>query len=357
METMHSPSMITNKYEDQCGCRTSCSYPNNVWAILPAQIAVLCAFLSTGNTVVNCRLVQVLNTPEAGIDQFTIDDIFHGFIPTDFTNSTTRSLGIFTWESVNGDCFFGQSPKGLHDEQKENYESDDALEKYWNFLGDDWHLPKVMAILAIVISFIVLFWTIGLFSCVANTRRYRISLVILLTVFMPLFQASMLLVLRTDFCKTNNCTLDDSGECCIVATILYFIAGIILHFGTTNYPGNPYKKRKPRQYFLGLRGGTNNENVDTIPNNDSPTASDIVNHNNGFADAIEIPVESNFIDRTLFDADAISPSPDPIATETTATTTMEPTIETSDTLFPDFSKIDTTVDTTVDTNNDVIPNV
>jgi hypothetical protein len=145
----------------------------------------------------------------------------------------------------------------------------------------------------------------------------------------PLFQSLVFMVLRSDFCVSFNCVLDESGICCIQAIVLYFIAGIILHFGTRNYPGNPYKRRNPNRFFCCRRCASDTETTDIIQSNGSPTTIEMANYNNGFADAIEIPVESNFIDRALIDSDAgVLPNP------TSSDTSVESTIETVGTTPP-----------------------
>ena len=50
----------------------------------------------------------------------------------------------------------------------------------------------------------------------------------------------------------------------------------------------------------------NQSNYNTQRHERSPLSDvEMVQYNNGFADAVEIPVESEFIDRTLIDADAV----------------------------------------------------
>jgi hypothetical protein len=320
---MNPPAVITRKYEDQCGCRTCCSYPNNVWAILPAQILTVIAFVSSTTSFANCRLVNVPNTPENRIDEFTIKTLYNFMIPTgvENNNSTIRSMGLFAWEDIQGSC------------SVENYDSSEQLKAYWEFLGSDFRRLRVMGGVAVALGLVVLVWVICLQSCVAHTRRYRSILGFLMIFMLPLLQSLEFRVLATEFCQEKHCTLHENALAGITGAVLYFLAGLLLCVGTRDFPGNPYRKRKPTvrsklRTLFGRRSETTSEmdTNDNMNNNysnqrhDGSPLSDIemVNYNNGFADAVEIPVESEFIDRTLIDGDAL-----PNATTTTHATTFD----------------------------------
>jgi hypothetical protein len=310
--TLNPPTIITSTYEDQCGCRTCCTYPNKVRAILPAQILTFIAFVFTGRSVNDCSLVQVPNTPETGLDNFTITTVFNGTIPSDIMNdySPTRSLGIFTWESIDGSCVFEDDRGGGFSK----------ISRYWRVLGGDFATTSkfgvattIFGIVLGLFSLFVFLWMICILSCVAHTRRHRAVLASLLTIGLPTLQPLIFLLFRTEFCRKNSCELGDAGKSAIAAIFLYFIAGMIILFATNDFPGNPYKENEPMMrlnlpsYFsprsnAASDSSSSNQNI----NNSRPTPSvELTNYSNGFADAVEIPVDGELIDRTLIESDII----------------------------------------------------
>ena len=314
---MNPPAVLTRKYEDQCGCRTCCSYPNYVWAILPAQILTLVALTSTVASYAKCKLFKVPNTPENGIDAFTINTLYNGTIPTGIENdnATYRSIGLFAWEDIEGACSYdsyeGSSTDG---------EGTADLLAYWEFLGSDFRALRLMAGIVTTLGFLILVWMICLLSCVAHTRRYRGIVVFLLLFLLPLLQLLTFRVRATKFCRENGCKLGESFRIGISAVVFYFLAGLLLCIATQDFPGNPYRKRKPPlqstlRMLFGQRSETSSDN--DIPDNTNPhlrpdgspmSDAEMTPYHNGFADAVEIPVTSEFIDRTLIDADAAAPA-------------------------------------------------
>ena len=317
---LHPPAVITKTYEDQCGCRTCCSYPNNVWALLPAQLLVAVAVASSAYSYIDCRLVKVANTRENEIDDFTIRVLYNGTTPVGVinNNATYRSLGVFGWEDIQGDC------SHLGDFEEE------GTAKHPELVGSDFVKFQVLGGVVAILGLFVFLWLVCLQSCVAHTQRYRRIVAALLIVILPLLQSLMFRILATDFCRQKNCRISDGGVIATVAVVVYFIAGIILLVGTQDFPGNPYRKRKPilptsmRRWFgertetlssgnTESRGNQMTANATYPRGATSPTSPDqimtttptteMTNYHNGFADAVEIPVESEFIDRTLIDAD------------------------------------------------------
>ena len=321
--TMHPPTVMTRKYEDQCGCRTCCSYPNNVWVIIPAQILTAVAFTCSAVSYADCELFRIRNTSDIGIDAFTIETLYNGTIPTGLSNDDApyRSMGLFAWEDIHGSCSYE-----YYDDAATDGTSD--LTSYWVFLGSDFQSIRVMGGIAVALGFFVLVWMICVVSCVAHTRRYRGILEFLLLFLLPLLQSLTFRIFATEFCVKNHCEMHKSGHMAIVGMVFYFLAGLLLCIGTQDFPGNPYKQRKQvirstwrtlwnQRAETSSENDTNNNNNSNNNNNNqsnyntqrherSPLSDvEMVQYNNGFADAVEIPVESEFIDRTLIDADAV----------------------------------------------------
>jgi hypothetical protein len=329
------PTIITSEYEDQCGCRTCCSYPNNLWSILPAQFITLVACTMSCIALADCRFVLVGAEHNNVVDAESIKLLRNGTIPEIIINSSDpRGLGFFAWETVNGSCSYDYLPDA----------ADNVFEMYFAFLGSDWDPARAMAGVTVGMGLTVLIWMIGILSCVAHKQRYRTILAFLLIIVLPLFQAMALIALRTDFCTKYDCTIGSSGVNAATAAAFYLIAGILICFGTSDFPGNPYRKR-PRRRFQNLlccgQFGSNHHSNDEIDNSFGINIEMGQHNSNNFADIVEVPVESDFFDSSLIDTNVASPTSavavapvdnapnvDPLYTATTITSSITGTVAT-----------------------------
>jgi hypothetical protein len=295
------PTIITNEYEDQCGCRTCCSYPNKLWSILPAQIITLVAFAMSCTALFECRFVLVGRAHNSIVDAFSIDVLWNGTIPEGIMNKNdSRGVGFIAWETIDGSC-----SDDLPDA------ADNVFERYSSFLGSDWKPPRAMAAVTVGMGLTVLIWMICILSCVAHKQRYRTILAFLLIIVLPLFQAMAFIALRTDFCAENECAIGSSGIKGATAVAFYLIAGILICFGTANFPGNPYRKRPQRRcQNLSCCGQlrSNHDRNDEIDNNLSNIIEMGQYNRNNVADIVEVPVESDFFDTSLIDSNVASPT-------------------------------------------------
>lgn len=305
-EESNVPAIITTKYEDQCGCRPCCSYPNNVWTILFAQLLTVVAFGFTAAAALDCQFVTVSS---ALIDAFTTQ-VFNETQPEGGwvnNNDTKRGLGFFGWETLDGSCAVGGESSTFHeDDESQAYvdSTEGALELYYsNLVGWDWKKPAVMAATSGILAFIAVLWIV-LFTCVANQRPYRAALSFLLMVMLPLFQSLTFLVLRTDFCETNDCQLGRSGHQAIAAVLLYFCTGILLCVGTSNFPGNPYTKGGGRQRCSNLLCCRNTCRQFVMDETPEPEYGSEMVEQQHHVDVVEVPVESEFFDTSLIDNSA-----------------------------------------------------
>lgn len=346
--TMSPPTVITRKYEDQCGCRTCCSYPNSVWAILLAQIVTTFAFALSVASIADCRLVRVPNS-ENGIDEFTKNVLYNGTIPVGVVNNnaTSRAIGLFGWENINGECSCDSS-EDAPSKTDGNAEPFSVLKIYLDFVGRDFIPLNITGAVVAALGFMVLLWMMFLLSCVAHKRHYRYILVALLIFILPLLQSMTFRILATDFCQNANCELDEGTFFAIGAIVLYVAAGLLLCIGTQDFPGNPYKQRKQLRSYFSKQSETLSY-IETIGNknqvqNGSPTVDvEMFSYNNGFADAVEIPVQSECIDRTLIEQDEIRLNRTHTTIVLTDSMNSTPAHATSDshsiaTMSPDFVK-------------------
>ena len=326
-EEHNLPAILPSEYEDQCGCRPCCSYPNHVWTIVLAQLLTLVAFISTLAAAIDCRFV---NGPLEVIDAFTIEYLFNNSVPEDVraNNATSRGVGFFAWEVMDGSCSYdfytGKNYwNATNPEEEMNNDDIGVFDLYYTQLvGTDWMVPRTMAGISVFLAFIVLIWMFC-FSCVAHKRRYRVILSFLLMIVLPLFQSLTFLVFRTDFCDVHDCHVTSGSYHAMAATITYCFVGVLLCFGTTNFPGNPYSstpkgQRPPRCANLLCCRNTCLSFTERKPaeQSDDEMAASPTHHDH----VMEVPVESAFFDKCLIHEDAaipIAPAEIPAADRTT----------------------------------------
>lgn len=289
------PTIITTEYEDQCGCRIFCSYPNNVYTIILAQLLTLVSF-SFPAKVIDPDSWKYLNLMNKTISEEELTP-----------NATERGLGFFTWEYLDGSCASGGQGTYTNSTFNGTYEL-----TFFDVVSTDWKAPRVMAIISFILSVIILIWTFSL-ACVATKRQYRAVLSFLLILVQPLFQSLTFLVFRTDFCETNDCQLGGSGERMIAAILLSVVAGILLCVGTTNFPGNPYTKKNRTQRCGNLLFCRNTCRQLVMEENSDPEHNNVeLVATNNHVDVMEVPVESDFFDSALIDGNAIPATPAPV---------------------------------------------
>jgi hypothetical protein len=302
MSVNNIPTIITNEYEDQCGCRTCCSYPNKLWSILLAQILTLVAFAMSCIALFDCRFVLVGAAHNDIVDALSINFLWNGTIPEGImSNNDSRGLGFFSWETIDGSCSYGPPPDGW----------ENIFETYSSFLGSDWKPPRAMAAVTVGMGLTVLIWMIVILSCVAHKQRYRTILAFLLIIALPLSQAMTFIALRTGFCAAIDCAIGSSGINAATAAAFYLFAGVLVFFGTSDFPGNPYRKRPRRRcqnIFCCGHLTSNQDSNDEIDNNIGSNIEMGQNNSNNVADIVEVPVESDFFDTSLIDTNVASPS-------------------------------------------------
>lgn len=327
------PTIITSEYEDQCGCRTCCSYPNNVYTIVGAQLLTLVAYSSTLLAATKCRFVD---GPSDVIDPFSVQYLFNNTIPDDVTNnnSTIRGIGFFAWEVIDGSCSF----EYYATEYNSTVPGEDVFKEagvynwyYTNLVGTDWETARTMTGITFFLSTSVFIWMLS-FSCVAHKRRYRAILSFLLTVVLPLFQSLTLLVFRTEFCQDNDCQLSDGSWHAVGAAMVYFLAGILLCVGTSNFPGNPYTKgrRPPRCSNLLCCRNTCRQMM--MDEEEEPEQFEMVATGSQLhrqVDVLEVPVERDYFDTSLIDGTAVPTTPAPVEISVASLTTSIPAVNDS----------------------------
>jgi hypothetical protein len=226
--------------EDKCKeaeCQWSpCRYPNGPIPLLVAQILIIVSFAMSFYATWDCQFVEVDASLVSGvlddIERLSKDFDFTG--PTTFSNATTRGLGFYFWEGIDGEC----APHGT------DY-SENMYDLYKEVLGSDWNVPRAMANVTTIFAFLLLIW-LFLFSCVAQPGEIRYILAFTLLIIMTIFSAIPFMLLNSDFCSENNCSMGRSAKYAAGATSLYFLIGVAFMF-TQRYP-----KPTPTQHPVGF---------------------------------------------------------------------------------------------------------
>jgi hypothetical protein len=262
--------------------------------------------------------------------------LYNGTVPSNIENNNApyRALGLFGWEDIQGSCSYEKYDGSPENDITGNNNNEDDVKSdlglYWDLLGSDFEGIRITGGVVLTLGFLVLMWMICVQSCVAHTRQCRAILGFLLVFLLPLLQSLTFRVVLTEFCEEKNCEMYKTSYTIIIAMLFYFLAGLLLCIGTQDFPGNPYRKRRSsiRSRLRTFVGGTSqtsssndtDEHVNNSYNNAGSSLSDVEmtpQYHNGFADAVEIPVESEFIDRTLIDADAAPVIPSTMTAHTT----------------------------------------
>jgi hypothetical protein len=205
----------------ECQC-SPCRYRNGLIPLLAAQVLIFLSFALSFYATWDCHFVTV----DANLVSGILDEIERSADDFDFnltvpSNATTRGLGFFLWEGINGDC----TP---HDTEY----TENMYDRYHDFLGSDWNAPRAMATLATVLAFALMIW-LFIFSCVAQPKAIRYGLAVVSIVLMPIFQAVPFMVLNSDFCNENDCSLGRSAKYAAGATSIYALIGVAFLFTQT----------------------------------------------------------------------------------------------------------------------------
>jgi hypothetical protein len=207
-----------------CQC-SPCKYPNGLIPLIVAQVLIVIALPLSVYAVWDCQFVTIDTWKVANIlDAIEIIATKETYVTAPNDISTTRGLGFYIWEGIDGEC----APKDSYDD------TDLWYDLYHNFLGSDWNAPRSMATLSAVVSFLLMIW-LFIFSCVAQPKILRYSLVTILILLMPIFQSIPFMVLQSDLCNEYDCNIGSSARCGIAAVVVYVLTGLALLF-TKSYP-------------------------------------------------------------------------------------------------------------------------
>lgn len=339
--------------------RTSCcSYPNGTscWTIATAQLCLLLGLLLFVGALLDCQIVTIPSsegingtifeaTANATAHQkaateaptFALDETTNSSNTTNSTitganttrmnkpsrlyynNNTDLGLGVFFWEWGDGTCYGywtderhesngNPNPENSGDDDgngEGNY-IEDLFSEYLH--GDDAAFDEVrgMAVVGVLLS-LILFAFLLSFSCVLYNNVVKNVLAILILLMLPSFKAVAFVVKTSSFCRQFDCSFGRSAYLSYSAVAFDTLAGVLLIF---TQPPNPQTKID-RQFQLQQQERMNQlqlRNRDNIIHGDIRTLTEEERQRDGFNNAREIPVESDFIDPSLINANAVAPA-------------------------------------------------
>lgn len=224
-------------FEEECSkaeCQCSpCRYRNGLIPLLVAQVLIVLSFFMSLYAALDCHFVTVdVSLVSGNLDAIErlSKDFDVNIVPSD---STTRGLGFYFWEGIDGECTSSTDF------------TENMYELYKDVLGSDWNVPRAMANVTTSFAFILLIWTF-LFSCVAQPSEIRVGLAFTFLVIMTIFSSIPFMILNSDFCNDNACSVGRSAKYAAGATSLYALIGLAFVF-TKKYP-KP-KPQHPVRYF------------------------------------------------------------------------------------------------------------
>jgi hypothetical protein len=152
------------------------------------------------------------------------------------------SLWVFISYCLNIDaCHSQRYENGLYPE--------DQLEWYINQLTPSMNVGRGFAAVGSLGGFLVFCYSLSL-MCSAQAKGARLFTAFLLIVFLTCFQFLSILVVSSDFCNENGCSISRSCSWSIVAGCLYFCSGFCFLF-MSDYPGeSTLAEEKDRAAYL-----------------------------------------------------------------------------------------------------------
>lgn len=208
------PRELAEGPSDSCLC--GCLFLNG---FLPGLLALTLLFLGmcfSWAAIGDCSFVTTdsrVLLPDGDFDD----------LPEDFTGF--REFGMIFFARPNGECYWYEN--GLFPE--------DQLEWYINQLTPSMNVGRGFAGIGALGGFFVFCYSLSLI-CSAQVKGARLFSAFILIVFLTIFQFLSILVVGSDFCTENGCSISRSCSWSIVAGCSYFCGGFCFLF-MSDYPG------------------------------------------------------------------------------------------------------------------------
>jgi len=145
----------------------------------------------------------------------------------------SNTFGYLTFEDiVDGRCYWYDDAGATSQAQ---------LQEYWDFLGHDFNLTRIFAMIGAAGGWLQFFYSTT-FCCSSQVRRIRYLQFFLVSVVLTLFQGLTLLIFNSDFCEEYTCTFGRSAGFSGASCACYFMAGA-MYLTMSDYPGDEFAAR------------------------------------------------------------------------------------------------------------------
>ncbi|KAL3931335.1 MAG: hypothetical protein SGBAC_011353, partial [Bacillariaceae sp.] len=149
--------------------------------------------------------------------------------PTKISNT----FGYLTFEDiVDGRCYWYDDGGATSSAQ---------LQEYWDFLGHDFNLTRIFAMIGAAGGVLQFLYSIT-FCCTSQVRRMRYLQFFLVSIVLTCFQGLTLLIFNSEFCEEYTCTFGRSAGFSGAACACYFFAGS-MYLSMSDYPGDEFAGR------------------------------------------------------------------------------------------------------------------
>jgi len=146
---------------------------------------------------------------------------------------TSNTFGYLTFEDAfDGRCYWYDDGGATSQQQ---------IESYWDFLGSDFNLTRIFAMIAAGGGWLQFLYSVTL-CCSSHKRHFRDLQFFLVSIVLTLFQGLTLLIFNSDFCEEYTCTFGRSAGFSGAACACYFMAGA-MYRAMSDYPGDEFVDR------------------------------------------------------------------------------------------------------------------
>lgn len=219
-------------------CGGACSYLNGAKAVITIQLLAFTGMMFSIGSLFDCSFVEL------GQRFFLPEDMDEN-LPLKVTQ--TQYIGFLNWKMLDGSCYWYTSGS----------DPEIQLETYWDLVGKDWEMIRIVAMLGTCLSFVFFCYLLS-FSCSSQVRGVRYFNTVFLSVVLTTLQSMPFLVFGSELCDDYGCTFSRSASLSVVAMGCFFSSGLCF-FLTTDYPGPLWDKKTPR--FLTTTGQIATEQI------------------------------------------------------------------------------------------------
>jgi len=201
------------------------AYLNGWVAIVGVQLLALAGMLFSIAALGDCSFMELENR------LFFPEDL-DANLPLKVTQ--TQYVGFLTWQMLDGSCYFyfsGSDPVG-------------QISKFYDILGRDWEMARIVAMLSACISFIFFCYLLS-FTCSSQVRGVRYFNAIFLSVILTGLQCVTFLSFDSSFCEEYGCVFSRSAGFSVASMSCFFLSGLCFCC-TVDYPGPRWSHKMPK---------------------------------------------------------------------------------------------------------------